>query len=393
MSFVKWTELIFHVNVLTVKTFEKGLKMKKRDKLHEVPQSENTSITHGQLMSLARSECADWLGMLIDEYGNDGKQFEPFAQSIIALTEATNEESVRNAIYLFAKYCQEGADFIKQARTARETLRDYLAKISVVQCEYENRREEKEISLQEIKELIRFDKSTPERTGEVVRLSLKQKELRGYIDSLVASRWNAQAKLEIFERYLRAAETAKKGCPAKLEKDDMPDIPEFVEAKTLETVVIEAPATSETKSGESIPDGKRRLKLREIARQYGFLEVEVFIYSLYDFFGPNNSAFGSISVFADNPQRGSTRVAREAIEMFPDFGWNDTDEFFNESGWRKKDVIDRGFLNPRGSLGKHNMWVRSEKTLPWNPRSLFTETEIADFVETIRKPVPKPEPK
>lgn len=350
------------------------------------------ALSLAQVLELAKKDCRDWLALIRDETGADPKIFRAFADCLDSLSAAKNkEEEVCASIKPFAELC---LDMMTQVGTvnSEECVRgevkrrqDWLSVIDGVQGEIE-------MDLEEIAGELAHNKKFKGSESERVVLQGKVDNLERYIKSLIELRTAVRDDLSALEVYLRAVERVAKGCPQELFGKVLPEIPLFVE-EPEEKARIEVRVTE---SGAEILDteaatselSERRKRLREIAERHGFLEVEVFVYSLYDLFGAENELLGKL-----HTHRSSNRVVDTGLGIAPGFGWRESKDFFAGSGWRKELVAERGFLRQRGSVGIASLWTRTGKPLPWNSKSLFTEVEIMNFVEKMRQSVLPPDGK
>ncbi|GEM_PF-2165918 len=380
------------------------------DKTHGLKAVPAPDLSPLDILRFAREDCEVWLALGFEGTQTPGsKLFGAFLETVASISQAVQKGNVHEAVRRLYEVClSTNIPPSVETNSGDETLvaeisrrEEWLEEMAKAQMKVEAALEEAEAALRTASDAIRFSGNpTAKLIAEKRKVESEKDALEKFSEKLVALKGPVKAELEILRQHKRALDLVAKGYPRKMVGADMPEIPVFAcEAPVRETSRDDL-STSDRHCGANpeitrvirneevaakTPTTLRRLKLREIADQHGFLEVEVFVYSLYDFLGANNALLGSIRT-----HRSNSRVVKTGIEMFPDFGWKNTQEVFAKSGWRKEATISQGFLKHRGNNGMYDMWVRSEKSLPWDPKSLFAEKEVASFVEQIKKPVPKP---
>lgn len=383
--------------------------MTEKTMLKAVPSPE---LSPADVLNLAKQDCDVWLELGFEEvHASGSKLFRAFSEAVRGISEAVKKEGVSSSVNRFAELCSEmnassnteAAPVDADGTLADEIARrqEWLAELTSSQMNVEEVLEIVEVSLKKASDNVRFtDKPTAkliaaEKAARDVRDSVQEFSLK-----LSALRKQVQSEVETLQRYKRALDLVAKGYPEELVGGDMPEIPVFAEEAGKDVVFPETPDLPKRESGASasdywfsqpdekpaveasVPITERRLKLREIADQFGFLEVEVFVYSLFDFLGTNNEL---LTEQGRRNNRGVNRVVGTALEIAADYGWHDAHDFFPGSGWKKDTVISDGYLRYIGHVGKTPTWVRADKPLPWNPKFLLTETEIAAFVSKMRE--------
>ncbi len=261
---------------------------------------------------------------------------------------------------------------------------EWLSEVSEAQSDIEALLGEVEDRLQKNAEVLRFgsEEEVVEARKKGPVLALQRQQILKARDSFTALREPAKRELERLQQYKRALEVVRSGCPQGLVGNVLPSIPVFTESD----MVLASTDTPEM-PGENVaqPLMARGGALASIALENGMSEAEVFIVSLYDLFGPGNERLvrehGRRSL-----NRGLRRVIQSALTIFTDVRWRSHQECYNEVRESGRQIGESGLIEYRGSLQSAMTFSRTEKLLPWSSSMLFSETEIAAFIDVMAQP-------
>jgi len=281
---------------------------------------------------------------------------------------------------------------IDRVEKAIEKWTLWLEEIGEQIIDLQARIDEHEAKIAQIRDSGRFGNGKAESIKkEAARLSAQVARLNEHQQKLLELKHQGQEQVRKFRQLIDSVREIQTGINENALVP--PEIPEQVNTREIvESPVYETPLTMPSRvDGQDAAASVAYCKMIADQRQ---LPIEVVLeLSLFDLVPKTESG--------QTQKKGNSKVIRIAtsVGMLERFGISTIGDFFRNWNREKVDMA-LPWLPKNGVCGREGktypMYRRNTVPLPWNPRSLFSDAEIAVFQELIEvpsEPAKKKQPK
>ena len=346
--------------------------MNERSRLVPVPPP----IAPQDVLRIAREDCEEYQQLAFESASAGAHIFSALAMTVMALAEAGNKQAAHDAIYSMVAWCEK---YNQQQTSTRVTSRPEV---------------EKEVArLKEwLREVYRLMEPLQDEKNDIDDLQQQDTQsarcaaLQRSISELATLAEPIEKKVAKLEHYLFSLVVVEHGVSEELLEKPLPTLPDSVGIKatdvSMSNELMSAPVTSKVKTEVS---GNRVRDLNALASAHDLLAIQVMVFSLFDLFGPWNALFAG-------KQRSLMRVLQTADDLgiLASYGWTATArDALKGTHWGKDATNVATFLKYAGNVSGNTLFVRNDRTLPWDVRSLFTEKEVEQFLATMKAPALK----
>jgi|GEM_PF-3585550 len=333
------------------------------------------------VIAAAKVDCDDYLGFGFDNHQSMARRlFAAFHDSFLALTDATTRKAVNAAIYAHVEWClaQEKATPapITPLARSRETVERELARVRQWVA-----------SVFAVMEPLQTEKDDIDDMMQEELQKARYTELERAIQTLAELVHPFERQITTLEHYLGSLSVVERGLPQDVFGKEFPTVPDAETLMGSEEESPDEPTPAAVPTAHAVAIDPIAVRdLQALAHIHGLRPVEIVAFSLFDFFGARNVTLGG-------KQRGLIRTLETALQvgMIQKFGWETAlDALRGVSNWKEN---GSGYLIFRGTpVAGPGTFIRSEKPLPWDSRSLFTESDVATFIELMRGPSIRKQP-
>lgn len=335
----------------------------------------------GDLVRYAIECCRDYLGLSFENRPEAAETFDIFRVTLQAVAEAGNKEAVNEAIFGLVTWClgqvqgspaqlprmDPAPNMFAPTRAAVEArLREYrqwVAWVNQLMLPLQGEKDELDDLQQHEMERERYE------------------QLQKYISELAQLVAPFEEDIARIEHYLASLSVIERGLSRDCFDVVFPAIPEMESPPAAPDEPDEPAPVVARAPRRVVPVSPERVhSLIELSEGHGILPIEIMAFSLFDLFGPWNAAVGG-------RHRGAKRALETAFDLgiLQSYGWAGPEAMLKGMHWKGGDGT-RGFLSYHGSpSGGLGTFTRTDKPLPWNARSLFTDSESAEFIQAMKE--------
>lgn len=346
--------------------------MNEKSRLVPVPPP----IAPQDVLRIAREDCEEYQQLAFESASAGARIFSALAMTVMALAEAGNKQAAHDAIYSMVAWCEKyNQQQTSTPMTSRPEVEKEVARLKGWLREVYRLMEPLQDEKNDIDDLQQQDTQS-------VRCAALQRS----ISELATLAEPVEKKVAKLEHYLSSLVVVERGVSEELLEKPLPPLPDSVGIKatdvSMSSELVSPTVTFKVKTEVS---GNRVRDLNALASVHDLLTIQVMVFSLFDLLGSWNMETGG-------KNRGLLRALETADDLgiLQSYGWTATARnTLKGTHWGKENAEIAKFLGYRGSLHGQVTFVRNDKPLPWDARSLFTEQEIGQFIASMKAPSQK----